>query len=183
MTGSKVGLAVVVLLGSLACGGGDDNLSVDGAPGGGGPGVDLGEATLTIGTQVWEFDSFACAFGHAATQSDVFSFSSSSFGEHSTGTRVQMQADIEDPDTQGRFEGEGVIYTVYVTDIEDFETPEVDFESRNKAFGLTPSGMTVVSINGDIVTATGLFDDRITEDDFTQTEGTLDARCGDQSRR
>ena len=44
--------------------------------------MDPGNATLTIGDQTWEFVSFGCAFGHDAIQSEVYAFSSNSFGEH-----------------------------------------------------------------------------------------------------
>jgi len=144
---------------------------------GGAPQGGMGSATLTIGDETWEFDSFECAFGHDATQSDVFSFSSNSFGEHSNGARVQMQADIEDDTGQGRYEGEGVIYTVYITDIEDSANPSVDWESTSRGSPGMPSGQTVVNIDGDHVTAEGLFDDQLT-DDFEQVPGTLDGTCG-----
>jgi hypothetical protein len=151
---------------------------------GGAPPNGEGSATLTIGEETWEFDSFGFAFGHDATQSDLFSFSSNSFGEHSNGARVQMQAEIEDPTSQGRYEGDGVIYTVYITDIEDFMNPSVDWESTSREIpGVMPSGQTVVHIDGNHITAEGLFDDQLTEDVFEQVPGTLDATCGSQSRR
>jgi hypothetical protein len=176
MTNWKLALVMCALVGSAACGSSEDN--------GGGGGAYRGEATLTIGSEVWEFDNFGCAFGHDATQSDRYSFSSSSTGTHSTGARVQMQAEIQDPTTQGRYEGEGVLFTVYINDIEDFENPAVDFESTTEGFGRQgESGMTMITLDGDNVTATGLFDDRLTVGDFTQVAGTLEARCGDQSRR
>jgi len=163
--------------------GGSGSGGSNGAGGSGGaPQGGMGAATLTIGDETWEFDEFACAFGHDATQSDIFSFSSNSFGEHSNGARVQMQADIEDDTGQGRYEGQGVIYTVYITDIEDFANPSVDWESTSRGSPGMPSGQTVVNIDGDHVTAEGLFDDRLT-DDFEQVAGTLAGNCGNQSRR
>ena len=57
-------------------------------------------------------------------------FSSSAFGEHSNGARVQMQAEIEDDTGQERYEGAGVIHTVYINDIENFENPSVDWQAR-----------------------------------------------------
>lgn len=179
MTNWKLGVGAAVFLAAMACGSDDEG----GADGGGSGGPYRGEATLTIGTEVWEFDNFGCAFGHAATDSDRYSFSSSSLGEHSTGARVQMQADIMDPTTAGRYEGNGVLFEVYINDIEDFQNPAVDFQSTTEVFGTQPSGMTIVTINGDVVTATGMFDDRRTDGDFEMVAGTLDARCGDQSVR
>ncbi|MBW2161718.1 MAG: hypothetical protein JRH14_17435, partial [Deltaproteobacteria bacterium] len=67
-----------------------------------------GSASLTIGDETWEFGEFGCAFGYDATESQVYSFSSNSFGEHSNGARVQMQANIRDDTGQERIEGDGV---------------------------------------------------------------------------
>lgn len=144
---------------------------------GGGTPSGSGSATLTIGSETWEFDSFGCAFGYDATQSEVYSFSSSAFGEHSSGARVQMQADIRDDSGQERLEGEGVIYEVYITDIEDFEDPAVDWEA------IGPADQIIVRIDGDRVTAEGEFDDLRTDLEIEAVPGTLDATCGNQSAR
>ena len=133
---------------------------------------DPGSATLTIGDQTWEFDSFVCAFGHEATSSDVYSFSSDSRGEHE-GAAVQMQANIRDDSGEGRYEGDGLTHDVFITDITDFENPSIDFQF----FG--PSG---IVIDGNTVTAEGLFDDALT-DEIEEIPGTLDAACGTASRR
>lgn len=134
--------------------------------------IDPGSATLTIGDQTWEFASFLCAFGHAATESAVYSFSSSTFGEHE-GARVQMQADIRDDSGQGRYEGSDLEHLVYIRDISDFDNPSIDFEMTG------PDGIVV---DGNTITASGTFDDRLTEGD-DQIPGTLDATCATQSRR
>jgi hypothetical protein len=157
--------------GSSGAGGGEGGTSGSGGTPSGG----MGSATLTIGDETWEFDSFGCAFGHDATQSDIFSFSSNSFGEHSNGAGVQMQAGIEDDTGQGRYEGEGVIYSIDINDIDDFENPSVGWESRS-------SDETVVTIDGDHITGEGLFDDLLTPE-AEQVPGTLDGTCGSQSRR
>ena len=132
-----------------------------------------GSATLTIGAATWEFDSFGCAFGHEATQSDVYSFSSNSFGEHE-GARVQMQANIRDTTGQGRFEGEDLRYEVFINDIDDFENPSIDWEMESADSFV---------IDGDEVTVSGSFDDELTEMDQETVSGTLEATCGSQSRR
>lgn len=133
---------------------------------------DPGSATLTIGDQTWEFDSFVCAFGHEATSSDVYSFSSDSRGEHE-GAAVQMQANIRDDSGEGRYEGDGLTHDVFITDISDFENPSIDLQF----FG--PSG---IVIDGNTVTAEGLFDDELT-DEIEEIPGTLEATCGTASRR
>ena len=134
--------------------------------------MDPGSATLTIGDQTWEFDSFLCAFGHEATQSDTYSFSSDTRGDHE-GARVQVQANIADPSGQGRFEGPDLTHQVYIQDVSDFENPSIHFEFN------APEGITIV---GDSLTAEGLFDDGLT-DTREDIPGTLEATCGDGSRR
>ncbi len=132
-----------------------------------------GSATLTIGDQTYQFDSFLCAFGHEATQSDTYSLSTSTFGEID-GTRVQLSADIEDPLTQGRYEGEGVIHRIHVDDVSDFEDPSVSFQMRSAD---------AIQVDGYHITAEGTFDDGLTEGQTAEIPGSLDATCSDQSRR
>lgn len=135
--------------------------------------MDPGNATLTIGDQTWEFASFVCAFGHDATQSDVYAFSSDSRGEHE-GATVQMQANIRDESGEGRFVGDGLTHEVYITDISDFENPSIDFQLS------APSG---IIIDGNDLTAEGLFDDELTPGEVEEIPGTLEATCGTASRR
>lgn len=134
---------------------------------------DPGSATLTIGDQTWEFTSFVCAFGHEATSSDVYSFSSDSRGEHE-GAAVQMQANIRDESGEGRFEGDGLTHEVFITDISDFENPSIDFQLS------APSG---IIIDGNDLRAEGLFDDELTPGEIEEIPGTLVATCGTASRR
>ncbi len=134
--------------------------------------IDPGSATLTIGDQTWEFTSFLCAFGHEATQSDVYAFSSDSRGEHE-GAAVQMQANIRDESGQGRYEGADLYHEVFIQDISDFENPSISLRMN------TSEG---ISIDGNTVTAEGLFDDELTPGG-DEIPGTLDATCGTTSRR
>jgi hypothetical protein len=191
MTRRTTYMPFVMALALIASGCGDDGGSggtagtggsagTGGTAGTGGIPTGSGSATLTIGDETWEFSSFGCAFGYDATRTDDYSFSSSAFGEHSNGNRVQMQAEIQDGTGQERIEGAGVVYTVYINDIEDFENPAVDWQARGEA---PPAGNIVVQINGDRVTAEGLFDDKLTELVVEEVPGTLDATCGDQSAR
>ncbi len=132
-----------------------------------------GSATLTIGNEVWEFDSFDCAFGHDNTESAVYSFTSNSFGEHSDGTRVQMQANVRNESGDGRVEGDGLTHELFINDIEDFENPVVDWQAG------PPVGIT---LNGDSVTFSGDFDNGLT-DEVEAVPGTLEAECSTTSRR
>lgn len=180
-------LAVPALIAS-GCGDDEQGMSGDGGSGSGGTAgaggtsgtggapAGSGAATLTIGDETWEFDSFQCAFGYDATQSQIFSFSSNAFGEDGGGARVQMQANIQDDSGQERYEGEGVIYDVTIDDIENFQDPSVAWEARGPANDVT------VEIDGDRVTAQGVFDDLLT-DPIEEIPGTLDATCGSDSIR
>lgn len=128
-----------------------------------------GNVTLTIGDMTWEFDNFLCAVGLEATQSDTFSLSTNTFGEID-GTRIQLQANIEDDSGQGRLEGEGLTHEVFVDDIDDFESPAVSWKM------VADQG---IVLDGYEVTAEGVFDDAVTGD---SAPGTLVGTCGDQSR-
>ena len=82
---------------------------------------------------------------------------------------MQMQANIRDESGQGRFEGEDLGFEVFINDIDDFENPSIDWE--------TASVDTFV-IEGDSVTVTAVFDDRLTETEQEAMPGTLEATCG-----
>jgi hypothetical protein len=131
-----------------------------------------GSATLAIGEQTWEFDSFLCAFGHGATQSDVYSFSSDTRGDHE-GVRVQVQANIRDSSGAGRFEGADLVHDVFITDVTNLGNPIIDLSFN------APEG---IRIDGNDLMAEGVFDDKLT-DTIEAIPGTLVARCGDGSRR
>jgi hypothetical protein len=131
-----------------------------------------GSATLTIGDQTWEFDSFLCAYGHDATQSDVYSFSSDTRGDHE-GVRVQVQANIRDSSGAGRFEGADLSHDVFITDVTNLGNPIIDLSFN------APEG---IRIDGNDLIAEGQFDDKLT-DTIEAIPGTLVARCGDGSRR
>jgi len=153
------------------------------ASSGGGGSADAGHATLTIGDSTWEFDSFSCAFGHDATQSDVYAFSSDARGVDPSGSNVQFQVNIRDESGEGRFEGDGVVYEVDLQDISDFSDPKVGWSGTNGRASVLGGGVVTVAIDGDHVTAEGGFDNTLTDAEFEAVDGTLDATCGAQSRR
>ncbi|MEZ4503744.1 MAG: hypothetical protein R3C39_14060 [Dehalococcoidia bacterium] len=148
-----------------------------------GGGGDAGHATLTIGDSTWEFDSFSCAFGHDATQSDVYAFSSDARGVDPSGSNVQFQVNVRDESGEGRFEGDGVVYEVDLQDISDFSDPKVGWSGTNGRASALGGGVVTVTIDGDHVTASGGFDNTLTDAEFESVDGTLDATCGAQSRR
>lgn len=133
-----------------------------------------GNATLTIGDQVWEFDNFICAFGPENTESDTFSFTTDSRGEFD-GVRVQMQVTIADETSEGRVEGSGTVHRINFDDISDFENPSIDWSMGREAGA--------IRIDGNSVTAEGTFDDGLTEGVREEIPGTFEATCGDMSRR
>ncbi|MBW1758096.1 MAG: hypothetical protein JRJ80_18275, partial [Deltaproteobacteria bacterium] len=153
MTLKKVVFSILAV--ALMASGCNDDPAMGGTGGTGGQGTGgtgaaptgRGSASLTIGDETWEFDEFGCAFGYDATESQVYSFSSNSFGEHSNGARVQMQANIRDDTGQERIEGDGVIYEVDINDIDDFQNPAVSWDA------VGPAATIVVRIDGDHITA------------------------------
>lgn len=131
-----------------------------------------GEATLTVAGTTYQFDGFICAFGHGASESETFSFTSNAFGEVD-GVRVQFQVDVSDPDDEGRTSGAGVDPGFTLDDIDDFENPSVSFESAGDMFTLT--------IDGDHLTGEGTATDYVTS--TYDIPFSLDATCGPGSRR
>ena len=131
-----------------------------------------GHATLTIGDQVFEFDNFDCASGHENTQSDTFSFTTNSFGEFD-GVRTQMQFTVSDESSTGQTEGEGVRHRIDFDDIDDFESPSIDWSMN---------GADSVSIDGYDLSVSGTFNDGLTEGVNEDIPGALEAECSDTSR-
>lgn len=180
---SVFGLAVVTA--ALAACGGDggtaETTTTAASPGAsattttaasGSAGTGSGSATLTVGDQVFTFDNYYC-FSGEDTGNDRVSFSSGATGDFE-GTRVQLDASIQDPDEQGRVEGEGTIQSVTVNDIEDFENPAVGLEAVS---GFIGAPAFTISVEGGRVTAEALFDDTTT-DEIEEIPGTLEATCG-----
>lgn len=151
-----------------ATSGGDESTSDDS----GGGEFSRGEATLTIGDQVYTFDNYYCARGVENTQNDSVPFSSGAFGEVD-GNRSQLDASVYDPSEEDRMEGDGVSSSVSLNDVDDFENPVVDWSSGGP-FG----GDVVIEFDGDTVFVETTFDNGLT-DEFEEIPGTLEATCGD----
>lgn len=134
--------------------------------------LNRGSATLTIGDQVYEFESFDCASGHENTQSSTFSFTTNSIQQFD-GTNTQMQFTVEDPTSTGQTEGEGVIHRIDFDDISDFENPSIAW---------TMSEADSVSIDGYDISVSGTFDDGTTSGVIDAIPGSLEAVCSDMSR-
>jgi hypothetical protein len=186
--------AIVILL-LAACGGDDDaeDLTGEGGPSatqndsdaGGQPtddGSDQdspdapsggGTATLAIGDETWEFTGYYCAFGPAETQNDRVSFSSGAFGESAEGVRIQLDASIQDTREEGRYDGDGVIHSLTLNDIEDFENPSLGWSALT---GILGSGGPFLHLDGQSVTAETVFDDETT-DEIEEVPGTFQATC------
>ena len=134
--------------------------------------MNRGSATLTIGDEVWEFETFACALGHENTQSETFSFTTNSFGTFD-GVDTQMQVTIADPSGTGQVTGDETIHLLDFNDIDDFENPSIDWSMN------TPNAVT---IDGHTVTVEGLFNDGTTPAVAEDIPGTLEGTCSDDSR-
>jgi hypothetical protein len=133
-------------------------------------GGDPGSATLTVGDTTYEFDEYLCAFGYSSTESDIFSFSSNSFGMVD-GVRVQMQLNVLDDSGGDQLTGEGTRPEIDIDDIEDFENPSISIVSVEL----------VASFDGDSVTAEGTFRDEVAGADGIA--GSFEGTCGAGSRR
>lgn len=131
-----------------------------------------GHATLVIGDETFEFDSFDCASGHDNTQSTTFSFTTNSFGQFD-GVRTQMQFTIDDPSGTGQTEGEGVRHRITFDDIDDFENPSISWYMREAGS---------LSQDGYELSVSGTFDDGLTEGAVEEIPGSLEAECSDMSR-
>lgn len=133
-----------------------------------------GSATLTIGEETWTFDELFCAFSPEESQNDRVSFTASAFGESASGVRVQLDATIQDPDEQGRYEGDGVIHSLTLNDVEDFENPSLGWEAMSGLIGATDP---FIQVDGKNVTAETVFDDQLTDGVIEEVPGTLEATC------
>jgi hypothetical protein len=139
---------------------------------GGGVPAGGGQATLTVGDQSWTFEGVYCAFGPEQTRNDRVSFSSGAFGEVE-GTRVQLDASIQDPQQQGRYEGGGVIHSVTLNDIQDFQNPSIGWEAVS---GFGGASEFVFTIDGKSIRVEATFDDS-TSDELENLPGTLEMTC------
>ena len=131
-----------------------------------------GEAVLTIGDESWTFDGPYCALGPEATQNDRVSFSSGAFAEIE-GHRVQLDATVQDPEEDGRLEGDGVIYSVSLNDVEDFQNPVIAWSSLG---GLLGPSETVFEIDGKNASVEAVFDNELTEE-IEEIPGSLVITC------
>jgi len=151
---------------------GDDDSGDDGDDAGDDTSGGDGGATLTIGGETWDFPVGYCAFSPEESQNERVSFTMGGFGEVD-GARVQWDATIQDPDEQGRYEGDGVIHSLTLNDIDDFQNPSIGWSSVT-LFGSAESQF--LNVDGKHVTAETTFDDELT-DDLEEVPGTLDATC------
>jgi hypothetical protein len=118
------------------------------------------------------FDGVYCFFGPQETRNDRVSFSSGAFGEVD-GKRVQLDASIQDTQQQGRYEGDGVIHSVTLNDVQDFENPSIGWEA---ASGFVGASQIAFTIDGKSVSVEADFDDNTT-DAIEALPGTLAMTC------
>jgi hypothetical protein len=138
----------------------------NGASGGsGGGGSGTAAATLTVGSETWEFDEFLCAFDQPDSP-----FNASAFGEDSSGARVQLSVDI--------VTGFGdEIRSIQLADVENFSDPTVFWLSETSTIDEL-DGETMIEITGDEVSGTGLFIDQLSMmAEVEKIPGTLEATC------
>jgi hypothetical protein len=131
-----------------------------------------GSATLTVGDTVYSFDNYYCLQGGDNTGNDSVPFSSGAFGEVDE-RRAQLDASIYDPTGGDRMEGDGVIGTVSLNDIEDFENPVVALTNVASLMGEPVT----FEYDGNTLRVETTFDDDTT-DEIEDIPGVLEATCG-----
>ena len=156
-----------------ANGGGEATEPADDGDGDGGS-QGSGSATLAIGNDSWSFDDVFCAFSPEDAGNDRVSFTLSAFGETAEGVRIQLDATIQDPDEAGRYEGNGVIFSVSLDDVEDFANPSVGWLLLTGFFTEVDP---VILVDGKTVTVDTIFDDALTDDVIEEVPGTLRGTC------
>lgn len=129
-----------------------------------------GSATVTIGDESGEGQSFLCASGHENTESDVYSFSSYTESELG-GMRVRVGFDVRDESGTGQTSGDAT-----------FELQIIDVRLQNPDISWAMTSAESVTIDGRNVSVSGLFDDLLTDDVVEAIPGSLNGECGDTSR-
>lgn len=133
-----------------------------------------GAATLTIGSESWTVHNVFCTFSPEDAGNARISFSVSGATETAGGVRVHLDATIQDPKEQGRYEGDGVIHTISIDDIDNFENPTVGWSSIKGAFGDKGD---IIHVDGKSVTVETTFDNSLTHDVIEETPGKLEGIC------
>ena len=153
----------------------DDGDATETPDDGGSSGSD--SATLTVGDESWSFGVSSCASPNEESGSGQISFRLSGTGETDDGVAVRLQATIQDIQSEGRLQGDGVIHIVEmveVTDAGDPGDPVFGWISSVEIFdGLEP----VINVDGKEITADTTFDDKLTAGEFEDVPGTLLASC------
>ena len=151
----------------------DGDVAGDDGDAGDGAGDGAGKATLSIGSESWELDVVTCALSPEETESARMSLLVTAFGETAQGDRIRMIASIQDPEEQGRYEGEDIVKSIELKDIDNAQDPSLHWQSIE----VPDRGIeTVFQIGGDGVSAEAGFDDR-TSDAIEGISGTLSATC------
>ncbi len=136
-----------------------------------------GSATLMVGEESWSFDVTSCAFTNEESGSDQISFRMSGAGETDDGVPVRLQATIQDIQSEGRYEGDGVIHIVEmveVTDAGDSDEPVLGWISSVEIFDELER---VIKVDGKNVMVNTTFDDELTTGEFEDVPGTLLGSC------
>lgn len=120
---------------------GDSDTTTAEAPNTGGGGAS--GATLTIDGTTYTYDSFLCVRGYDRTESDVYSYSSTSYTT-ADGEQIQFLFDVRDPSGDDRIEGDGVEYEFALFDYGNPDSPSVDIAgSATSGVTFTADGYTI----------------------------------------
>lgn len=140
-----------------------------------------GSATLTIGNETFDFDTFFCGFGHEATEDDEIGFAAGGKGTDSDGTPVQIGVQLFDA---GIREGFTQVQVLRMDSSGEFDFIWTLSDTEPLAVE-DPTGRAAVSLEGDVLTIEGGAYDRMEGRVETgeQAQGMLEAVCSPDSLR
>ena len=119
-----------------------------------------GSATLTVGDEIWVFDTVLCAFGEEEIRQEGAEFVLSSLQDG-----LQLYASI---DSFG--------HSVSLNDIEDFTNPSVALSATTGVARFNGGPEEFVEVDGKAIRAEVILDDETT-DELTGVAGVLEAVC------
>ncbi len=154
-----------------APGDGDPSPTATEAPGDGGS---QGSATLTVGDESWSFENVTCFLSQDESPIDGLTVLIGGSGETADGVPIRLDTKIQDIESEGRYEGDGVIHIVEAYEVEDSENPVFGWTSSVEMLAGVER---VIKIDGKNVSADTTFDDSLTAGVFEDVPGTLVAAC------
>jgi hypothetical protein len=130
-------------------------------------------ATTTRATMIRAIDGVGCVFSAEEARNPDFPFNLAGSSTSDDGKSLHVAADIYDSSGEERHEGEGVIHSIEIYDL-DFENQTLHWRAETPFLGGDDS--TFVTVDGKNIHGVGVFDDQTT-DEIEELPGTLDLVC------